>query len=213
MNARKRNTKTKLLYTVQLLLVGTSVVLFPVACSQSPEVAGSTNQQAEKVMVQGENKAKPAISEKAEKLPKMPIASMKAVESEIGSEDQLSIEFTVKNHSSESVKLLLWGSPLETDLTGPLFRIIRNPGSAESILPYQGVMVKRRAPTDSDYVELASGEQLVNTLALDDSYAVGEPGIYQVEFAPADLSTGNIFTMGKSKVYLAEAIVTVKRNP
>lgn len=143
----------------------------------------------------------------------MPVATMRALNPEVSVGEAIEIEFSVENTAGPQVSLLPWGSPMESELTGPAFNIVRIGSDGQSTdVPYGGLMIRRAPPTDSDYVVLPTGVRLVNTLSLDQSYSLSEPGTYQISFAPLGLSSANVFTMGETEVYMQNPVLRVVRN-
>jgi hypothetical protein len=87
--------------------------------------------------------------------------------------------FSVRNRLDKEVKLLSWYTPLE-GLMSDLFIITDDDGEA---LPYQGMMVKRGAPQESDYIAIPVGEAVEVVLELGLAYPF-DSGEYQITLKP-----------------------------
>jgi len=208
---------------------GALLLLGLAACSQTQNVADSattqSSQQPTEQSAPTDNQAKTSMT-KAEgetaptsetTLPAMPVATMQAQNAQVAMGESIAIEFQVENRGDNDVRLLLWGSPLEKSLSGPVFRVLYaaegvSADSAMTEIPYAGRMIKRRAPADSDYVVLPAGEKLANTVTLDNAYALSQPGTYRIEFAPLSATQSDTFTLGDTTVYMLDRAVTIVRS-
>ena len=101
------------------------------------------------------------------------------------------LEAEVENESLESIELLLWNTPLEAMLLGDLYRITVGSDGNESVLPYQGRMVKRAAPGPNDYIVLKPGESLRRTQSLAEAYSFCANRVYRLEFTGVFVSRDN----------------------
>ncbi len=81
---------------------------------------------------------------------------------------KLRLECTATNTSNRELELLVWNTPLEGNLYGDILDIRNNAGDR---MDYQGLMVKRAAPTPDDYITLKAHEELSISLDLSRSYA------------------------------------------
>ena len=147
-----------------------------------------------------------------EKLSELPMATMATLLPEVGSDQVVEIEFSVQNATGRAVKLLPWGTPMESRLSGPSFRVTRLEPDGQSIdVPYLGMMIRRAAPKESDYILLPPGETLTNKLKLDDAYSLSTPGSYTIEYAPFDISADGVFAMGDTLVLMRTPKISIVR--
>jgi hypothetical protein len=94
-----------------------------------------------------------------------------------GTDEDVLLHVTITNTNVKPIILLKWFTPLE-GVERSLFTVLRDG------LPvaYRGILVKRPAPTEKDYITLAGGESLVCDLNLSDSYDLSVPGEYTVTY-------------------------------
>ena len=99
------------------------------------------------------------------------------------------IRSTLFNKSGEDIYFLPWSTPLTQDgqLTSPVFTVHRIPQKAQhtqqgTAVPYLGIQIKRRPPTDSDYIKLERGAQLTTTLNISTSYDFCQAGTYTITY-------------------------------
>lgn len=88
------------------------------------------------------------------------------------------LTLTVSNSTSVAYTFLPWGTPIENRFTGDCLTVTLNGKE----LPYTGIMVKRMAPTDKDYITLQQGENTSGQVNLMDGYKLTEKGLYKVQF-------------------------------
>ncbi len=107
---------------------------------------------------------------------------------------KLVLQCAATNTSNRELELLVWNTPLEGNLYGDMLDIRNNAGDR---MDYQGLMVKRTAPTPDDYITLKANEELSISLDLSRSYAWCSDTDYTIsysaelkdpEFAPLKLS-------------------------
>jgi len=90
------------------------------------------------------------------------------------------IRFELRNHSSEHLEVLKWGTPLEGKFSRDMFAVERGPHATP--VPYRGPSVKRDTPTASDFVTLEPKSVLSTRIDLAQGYALDEPGTYSVRY-------------------------------
>ncbi len=88
-------------------------------------------------------------------------------------DEPLTMRFTLQNNSSETLYILKWQLPSD-DIDSNILSVQRNGGA----VTYTGPLVKRAAPTEEDYLEIAPG------------------GVYSVDFDPS-----NVYDMTKQGQY------------
>ena len=88
----------------------------------------------------------------------------------------LQLTFVYTNTSSREVRFLRWGTALE----GAIFEDILDVTLDGRRLPYVGPVLKRRAPTNSDYVSLAPLQARSVTVPIESVYDFGKAGTYQL---------------------------------
>lgn len=88
------------------------------------------------------------------------------------------IDFKITNNSSDVLKVPYWQLPGASE-ESKLFQVYRN----GKVATYLGPMIKRPAPTESDYVVFQPHETKVFSVDLSKSYDMGETGEYTVSFA------------------------------
>lgn len=87
--------------------------------------------------------------------------------------------FSVTNQLDNDVQVLSWYTPLE-GMMADLFIITNDSGE---VLPYEGMMVKRGAPLESDYINIPAGEEVNMVLELATAYPF-DSGEYQIKLKP-----------------------------
>jgi peptidyl-Lys metalloendopeptidase len=87
------------------------------------------------------------------------------------------VDVAVTNTCRSAVQVLRWQLPGER-MSGSLFRVTRD----ERPVRYTGAIIKRAAPTASDYVEIAAGATLNYQVELTGHYDFSRNGRYAIEF-------------------------------
>lgn len=94
------------------------------------------------------------------------------------SADTYEIICTVTNTSEAEQKFCKFYTPFE-GINGDIFTIKKGWfGSVD----YKGVMKKRTAPTEDDYISLAPGESKTTTVNLKKAYDFSSSGTYKIQF-------------------------------
>lgn len=88
------------------------------------------------------------------------------------------IVFTLKNHSTSAVEVLIWNTPFETRFNSRYFSVLRNGKKVN----YTGRMVKRGKPKESDYITIEPGSSKSAAISLPEGYAMDSLGLYEVAF-------------------------------
>lgn len=92
------------------------------------------------------------------------------------SRDQVLLTYQIYNNSEQSHTLLTWYTPLE-GMFSDMFLVTDASGKP---VTYQGVMIKRTTPTDSDYLPLAAHSGHQNDVNIAFSYPLSA-GRYQIQ--------------------------------
>jgi peptidyl-Lys metalloendopeptidase len=88
------------------------------------------------------------------------------------------VDFKITNNSRDSLKVPYWQLPGASE-ESKLFQVYRD----GKVATYLGPMIKRLAPTESDYVVFQPYETKVFSVDLSKSYDMSETGEYTVSFA------------------------------
>lgn len=101
---------------------------------------------------------------------------LRSVAGVVSADERAEVLFFLENTGAQPIRILPWNTPLEGELTADIFDITID---GESLL-YQGIMVKRAAPTDDDYMTLDPGERREVVIDLAESYPMAAQGSYRV---------------------------------
>ncbi len=88
--------------------------------------------------------------------------------------DPVLITFAIENTTNETYQLLVWGTPLETPLTGDCLTVQRD----GEVIPYDGKLVKRGDPHSESYVLIGPNARLESTVDISEAYAIDQVGDY-----------------------------------
>jgi len=91
------------------------------------------------------------------------------------------VKFTVENPSSNDVKFLKWGTPL--DVEKDMF-VIMGPSKNKAV--YTGILVQRTEPTDEDFITLRPNQRISEEIDLSKYFEFSETGYTSVnlDFSP-----------------------------
>ncbi|MFG2138242.1 hemopexin repeat-containing protein [Streptomyces sp. NPDC048650] len=89
--------------------------------------------------------------------------------------EPVSLTFEIENMSDTDYRILVWNTPLE----GEVFNFLEV-RCGDHVLPYDGRLVRRGDPSPDSYRTIAAGDTLVEELDISESYALDEPGHYDV---------------------------------
>ena len=131
-------------------------------------------------------------------------ASMIRVQGKAKTHDTVLVRFALTNTSKQDVSVLTWNTPLDRMITDCLDVTV----DGESI-EYDGPMIKRGAPTASDYLVLAPGQTVEAEFPVSDAYDTSKPGKYDVKIKRA---IGDVVPE-KSAVKAATALASGNRAP
>lgn len=128
---------------------------------------------------------------------------LRSVANVVKSGDRAEVLFYLENKGTQPVSILPWNTPLEGELTADIFDI----NVAGMSLQYQGIMIKRLAPTESDYIKIAVGERREVVIDLADSYDMSAMGSYVVQLRSDDDASFRIDSVDAAIVTDAVTIV------
>jgi peptidyl-Lys metalloendopeptidase len=111
------------------------------------------------------------------KTPTVAVVGLRADKALFKTGQEVTLHFTITNPNDTSIRVLKWFTPLE-GVEQPLFTVTRD---GEPVT-YLGVMVKRPAPTEQDYITLAAGESLTSDVNLSAYYDLSVSGNYEVMY-------------------------------
>jgi peptidyl-Lys metalloendopeptidase len=111
-----------------------------------------------------------------------------------GAGDDVIVQVSITNPNSVPVWVLKWLTPSE-GVEGSLFAVMRDGVSVD----YYGKLVKRAAPTASDYIQLQPGDSLTNDVNLSDYYDLSVSGVYQVMYNVASAALYEKALSGQSQ--------------
>lgn len=97
------------------------------------------------------------------------------------SEEQLRIQLTLSNLSSEPVQILAWNTPFVSNYSGDSFLVYR-PEQPGDKVAYTGALKKRGAPQISDFIQLNPGASLTAEVNIADFYAIDAIAEYRIRF-------------------------------
>lgn len=94
-------------------------------------------------------------------------------------EARVILQCSVTSTLANPITILPWNTPLESRLLGAYFTVYTDKGDS---LPYQGLMVKRAAPEESDYLVISPNEPLNNQIELTQAYRFCAATQYTIEY-------------------------------
>ncbi|RBP51483.1 hypothetical protein [Arenicella xantha] len=103
---------------------------------------------------------------------------------------QVIIVSELVNQAGQSITFLPWNTPFDSAVTGD-FLSVTQAGSDNARSPYIGMMVKRMAPTDSDYLTLAHQQSIENRLDITRAYAFCRNQHYVVDILNKNILQNN----------------------
>ena len=101
--------------------------------------------------------------------------------------EEILIEFVIKNNSDDFVRFLSWNTPLDKILSKGIFDIKQGDKKIE----YSGRMVKRGNPLDKDYFTLEPKESFSKIINLRDAYNFIDSGRYTIILQPISIKLKN----------------------
>ena len=114
------------------------------------------------------------------------VAGIRPVQTTLTSDQPMQVLFFLENRTEQSIEVLPWNTPLERFISADLFAVTR---SDDERLPYVGRVVKRAAPTATDYLAIAAGEKREHVVTVSQAYDAREAGEYRIRLKPLSLQT------------------------
>jgi len=111
------------------------------------------------------------------KTPAGAVVSLSVDKADFDTAEAVTLHVTITNPNDFSIRVLKWFTPLE-GVEQPLFTVTRD---GEPVT-YLGAMVKRPAPTEKDYITLATGERITSDVNLSAFYDFSISGNYEVMY-------------------------------
>ena len=96
-------------------------------------------------------------------------------------EGKVVLKSVLTNNSSYAVSFLPWGTPLDSGVNRHFLSVIDRASNKE--LVYRGRLVKRREPTDDDYVVLEVSQSTTKVLDISRSYDFCSNSSYVLAFS------------------------------
>ncbi len=88
--------------------------------------------------------------------------------------------FVLRNDSKDTLSVLRWETPLESELTQDVFDVASN--SYVNRARYSGRLIKRGKPEPQDYIRIKAGESVSAVVPLAEYYQIADDGLYSVSF-------------------------------
>lgn len=132
------------------------------------------------------------------------IVGLAAKQLQLEPDADMQLVFTVENLTDDAIVILPWGTPMEAVLSADVFDV-EHQGDK---LPYQGRMIKRSAPTESDYLTVPSGENLDFTVNLSQAYDTRTAGVYTVQLKTRD----GLYRFDSQEAPVSTAPLTIERR-
>ena len=111
------------------------------------------------------------------------VAGIRPVETTLTSDQSMQVLFFLENRTGQSIEVLPWNTPLERFISADIFAVTRS----EERLPYAGRVVKRAAPSATDYLTIAAGEKREHVVTVSQAYDVREAGEYRIRLEALNL--------------------------
>lgn len=119
--------------------------------------------------------------------------------------DDVDVTLVITNPTPEPVQVLKWYLAPNNKLQGNNFSISVDGTPVD----YTGPVVKRSAPSNEDYITLAPGESITQTVSLSSFYNMTQQGSYQVSF---DASALNLIKTNRQAKGSTQTAQTLKSN-
>lgn len=103
-------------------------------------------------------------------------ASIAKVQSKAKTHDTVLVKVTIANTSGQDVSVLTWNTPLDR-LLSDCFDVTVNGKAVE----YDGPLVKRAVPAESDYLVIKAGQSVEAEYPVSDAYDTSTPGKYDIK--------------------------------
>ena len=143
-------------------------------------------------------------------LPDGLIVSVAPINQEYAPADQVLVKVVYKNVSSGPLRVLLWDTVLEGRVDVDFVDLVSDVGR----LPYNGRHYKRAAPTENDYLIIASGQELDVIVDLRSGYQIDYAGEYSLSVRRGySESVSSIETQSRTFSLSADRAINFKQTP
>lgn len=129
-------------------------------------------------------------------------ASISKVQSKAKTHDTVLVKVAITNTSKQDLSVLTWNTPLDRLVTDCLDVTVNG-----KKVEYDGPMVKRAAPTESDYLVIKAGQSVEAEYPVSDAYDTSKPGKYDVKLKP------RIADVAPKQAGLAKLLAMGRREP
>ena len=102
--------------------------------------------------------------------------------------ERIVAELDFKNASEIPVGIPHWNLIADGQMTWGAFEVARG----VTDIPYRGVMIKRKPPTDADRIILSVGGTYSSRATISESYDFTDPGRYRVQYSALVLGQGSV---------------------
>ena len=105
------------------------------------------------------------------------------VRNNYNSNENVIVDFEIKNNTGEDLYVLSWNTPLE-GIVSDCINII---GRKNKKIEYDGIMIKRGEPTYEEFILIKEGESKRKEINLSEAYDLTNQDQYTLEFNPKNL--------------------------
>lgn len=105
------------------------------------------------------------------------------VKRNFNSNENVIVDFEIKNNTGKDLFVLIWNTPLE-GLVSDSVKII---GKRNKKIEYDGIMIKRGEPTFEDFILIRNGESKKQKVNLSEAYDLSNQDEYTLELNPENL--------------------------
>ncbi len=116
----------------------------------------------------------------SEEVPRLEV--LMEVDSSMLIEGRVVLNSTIHNRGLGTLVFLPWGSPFESSVTAPFLKVKVRKVNGLYDVPYEGMLVKRRAPQAEDFLELEAGSSYKRSLDITKSYTFCPGQTYILEY-------------------------------
>jgi len=106
-------------------------------------------------------------------------------------EGQVYVNSQLHNGTVNEISFLRWNTPLASSIDGAIFSIAKKNDGELTAVDYQGIMIKRLPPRESDYLTVSSGKNVDGFLDITNSYKFCAGAEYIIEFEGVFISPNN----------------------
>lgn len=106
-----------------------------------------------------------------------------SVKGNYNSNENVIVDFEIKNNTGKDLFVLPWNTPLE-GIVSDCIKII---GKRNEKIEYDGIMIKRGEPTSEDFILIKNGESKRKEINLSEAYDLSNQDEYTLEFNPKNL--------------------------